>query len=250
MTDAERTLDAMRTAFASLYALFDEARYERRDGYDFLFLPDIPLALFNGVWPLEDAAASELEPALAEIEAAGVPCSVQLRDQTTPACETEARRVGLTSELALPAMAVRTADLSEPAVDGCSVAPVATNGDRVLAMETAAAGFGAPLWIFEPIYRERVLAADGVRVYLARTGDDVVATAIGYTIGDAVGIFNVATPAAHRGRGYGAAVTAAAVRDGFDAGAELAWLQASELGFSVYRRLGFEQVATDRLLTR
>jgi hypothetical protein len=40
------------------------------------------------------------------------------------------------------------------------------------------------------------------------------------------------------------------VRRGFDNGAELGWLQASEIGFSVYRSLGFEQVATDRLLTR
>jgi hypothetical protein len=45
-------------------------------------------------------------------------------------------------------------------------------------------------------------------------------------------------------------VTAAAARGGFDDGAQLAWLQASELGFSVYRRLGFEHIATDRLLTR
>jgi hypothetical protein len=45
-------------------------------------------------------------------------------------------------------------------------------------------------------------------------------------------------------------VTAAAALGGFEAGAELVWLQASEMGFTVYRALGFEQVATDLLLTR
>jgi predicted GNAT family acetyltransferase len=95
-----------------------------------------------------------------------------------------------------------------------------------------------------------VLAADGFRVYLARAGNEVVSTSIGYTIGDTAAIFNVATPTVHRGRGYGAAVTAAAALGGFEAGAELVWLQASEMGFTVYRALGFEQVATDLLLTR
>jgi GNAT superfamily N-acetyltransferase len=250
MTDAARMQDAMRAAFESLFALFDGARYERRDGYDFLFIPQIPLALFNGVWPLGDTAVPELGPALAEIEAAGLPCSVQLRDDETPACEAEARRLGLTNELAMPAMVVRAAGLRERIVDGLSLSIADGDGERTLAIETAAAGFGAPVALFEPIYGENVLAADGLYVYLARAGDDVVSTALGYTITDAVGIFNVATPAPHRGRGYGAAVTAAAVRRGFDDGAELAWLQASEIGFSVYRGLGFEQVATDRLLTR
>ncbi len=250
MTDAERTRDALRTAFESLYALFDGARYERREGYDFLFIPQIPIAPFNGVWPLDDAAAPELEGAVAEVEAAGVPSSVQLRAGEAAACEAEARRFGLTKELALPAMVVRRSGLRPRAVDGLSISVVRDDDDRRLAIETAASGFGAPVSIFEPIYREHVLAADGFRVYLARADDEVVSTSIGYTIGDTAAIFNVATPAAHRGRGYGAAVTAAAALGGFEAGAELAWLQASEMGFTVYRALGFEQVATDLLLTR
>jgi ribosomal protein S18 acetylase RimI-like enzyme len=250
MTDAGRTREALRSAFESLYAPFDGARYERRDGYDFLFIPQIPIAPFNGVWPLADDAAPALEDALAEVEATGVPISVQLRPDQAPACAAEARRLGLTKELALPAMVVREADLRAPTVDGLSISTVDGDSERKLAIETAATGFGAPVAIFEPIYRDRVLALDGFRVYVARSGDDVVSTSIGYTMGDAAAIFNVATPAAHRGRGYGAAVTAAAALGGFADGAELVWLQASEMGFSVYRGLGFEQVATDLLLTR
>jgi hypothetical protein len=250
MTDAERMRDALRTAFESLYALFDEARYERRDGYDLLFVPQIPVAQFNGVWPLADDAAPELEGALAEIEAGGVPSSVQVRDDLTPAWEAEAKRLGLTKEIAMPAMVVRASGLRERAVDGLMISAVDEDEQRTLATETAAAGFGAPLSIFEPIYRKQVLATDGVRAYLAYAGEDAVSTSIGYTLGDTVGIFNVATPEDHRGQGYGAAVTVAAAHGGFADGAELAWLQASELGFPVYRRLGFEQVATDLLLTR
>jgi ribosomal protein S18 acetylase RimI-like enzyme len=250
MTDAARTREALRTAFESLYAPFDGARYERRGGYDFLFIPEIPIAPFNGAWPLEDGAAPELEDALDEVEAAGVPSSVQLRAGETPACEHEARRLGLAKELRMPAMVVREAGLRRLEVDGLSISTVDGDRDRKLAIETAAEGFGAPESIFEPIYRDDVLALAGFRAYLARAGGDVVSTSIGYAMGDTAAIFNVATPAAHRGRGYGAAVTVAAALGGFEDGAELVWLQASELGFPVYRRLGFEQVATDLLLTR
>lgn len=242
--------DALRAAFEGLYGAFEAARYERRDGYDFFVIPQIPIAPFNAVWPHDDDAAPALEAALGEIEAAGLPCSVQLRDDRTPACEVEAKRLGLTNELAMPAMVARAADLRRQELDGITISAVDGDEQRTLAATTAADGFGAPLSIFEPIYRTSVLAIEGVRAYLAYAGDQAVSTSIGYTLCGTVGIFNVATPIDYRGRGYGAAVTAAAARGGFEDGAELAWLQSSELGFPVYRKLGFEQVATDLLLTR
>ncbi len=77
-----------------------------------------------------------------------------------------------------------------------------------------------------------------------------VSTALGFTIDGATGIFNVATPPEHRGRGYGAVLTARAARDGFEAGSEFAFLQSSEIGHTVYRRLGFRDVEEYVLLTR
>jgi hypothetical protein len=44
-------------------------------------------------------------------------------------------------------------------------------------------------------------------------------------------------------------VTAHAVRAGFEAGASFAHLRSSELGYGVYRALGFQQVCEYRLLT-
>jgi predicted acetyltransferase len=63
---------------------------------------------------------------------------------------------------------------------------------------------------------------------------------VGITLEPCVGIFNVATPARHRGRGFGCAVTARAVAEGASRGAAWSWLQSSPLGVSVYERLGFE----------
>ena len=91
---------------------------------------------------------------------------------------------------------------------------------------------------------------EGASWYVGRVGDSIVSTAVGITVDGATGVFNVATPPEHRGRGYGAALTSRVVRDGFAAGSRFAFLESSEIGYGVYRRLGFREVEQYVLLTR
>jgi GNAT superfamily N-acetyltransferase len=78
--------------------------------------------------------------------------------------------------------------------------------------------------------------------YLAAVDDASVvrATAASATWGPTAGVFFVNTDPAWRGRGVGTAMTAAALRAAAALGASRACLDASELGLSIYRRLGFE----------
>jgi ribosomal protein S18 acetylase RimI-like enzyme len=99
----------------------------------------------------------------------------------------------------------------------------------------ATAGFEAPPALFRPFYTPQVAATPGLSMYVALADGTPVSTAIGFTQGEAVGIFNVATPPKHRRRGYGTAVTARALSDGFKSGASFGWLQSSPLGESLYR---------------
>ena len=68
---------------------------------------------------------------------------------------------------------------------------------------------------------------------------DPVATVSLITAGGAAGIYNVTTVEHARGRGIGAAMTAAAVDAGHRRGFTTAALQASMMGRSVYEALGF-----------
>jgi GNAT superfamily N-acetyltransferase len=250
MGDADRMHEALRTMTENLCSVFDEARFERRDGYDLLVFPDVPMPQFNCVLPLDDSAAPALTEALAEIEALGLPSSVQVRRGRTPAVEREAGRLGLTNEEPIPGMVATTDDLAAPELPELEVVRVETADGLAQALAVASAGFGAPADLLAPLYLLELAAVDGLAYYLGRVDGRDVSTSIGYTLGDTVGVFNVATPADHRGRGYGAAMTAVAAQEGFAAGADLAWLQSSAMGLSVYRRLGFREADEYVLLTK
>lgn len=81
---------------------------------------------------------------------------------------------------------------------------------------------------------------DTWRHFLAILDGKPVATT-SLCLGGAIGgIFHVGTLAEARGRGVGAAITAAAMREAADAGCAVAALQSSEMAIGVYRSIGFE----------
>jgi ribosomal protein S18 acetylase RimI-like enzyme len=71
--------------------------------------------------------------------------------------------------------------------------------------------------------------ADGLRV----------TSGLGWRSGRTIGVYAISTVPAARRRGYGEAMTARIVADGIIAGCDVAVLQASEAGRSIYERLGF-----------
>ena len=59
-----------------------------------------------------------------------------------------------------------------------------------------------------------------------------------------VGVYNIAVAPAARGRGLGRAITERVVADGIAAGADAAYLHASDLGRPLYESMGFRLVET------
>jgi ribosomal protein S18 acetylase RimI-like enzyme len=78
-----------------------------------------------------------------------------------------------------------------------------------------------------------------IRNYALWCDGEMVATSTLAFCDDVAGIYNVATLPHVRRKGFGAAVTAHAVREGRELGAATAVLQSTDAGLGVYRKLGF-----------
>jgi acetyltransferase (GNAT) family protein len=102
-------------------------------------------------------------------------------------------------------------------------------------------GFGSEDNVVEPgtIHPPSVLADDAMHMFTGRVDGRAVAAAMGYRLDDVVGVFGVTTVASARRRGYGTAVTRAAMLT--DTGLP-AVLAPSDEAVNMYRRLGFEPV--------
>jgi len=214
--------------------------------------PALPLPIFNSVI-VSSSPCAGLADSIHETEAGGLPCGVQLQPGADPTVDAEVAALGFTTQEAMPGMTVTPAELQEGGrdkQDNLEIVRAATTADLNDAVLTAERGFDAPPGSMRPLYPERALEGDDFLVYLGRVDGVTVTTAIGCRTGREVAVFAVATPAEHRRRGYGGAVTAQAMRDGFQQGADLGWLQTSELGEPVYRRLGFSHTTSHVLLSR
>jgi len=251
--EGDRLHQGLRDAFAELLGQIDGARLEERSGYRLVVCPAVPFPGFNGLWaegPDQLASLHDLEGAIEEVEGAGVSCWVELRAGWTPAIEQAVRRLGLTDQDSMPGMVVRPAELVVGPAPELEVATVRDAAGLATAGDLAAAGFGVPPELLAALYAPRVAALETVSIYVACARGAPVSTATTWTADGGVGVFNVATPPEHRGHGYGRAITTKAVEDAFKAGADLAWLQSSPLGESVYRAMGFRQVETYVILGR
>jgi ribosomal protein S18 acetylase RimI-like enzyme len=198
------------------------------------------LAFFNPVLALDPASApADVLAAIAWIEARGLPAAVQVRHDVDPAVGAAIEAVGMVADpWAMPVMVL------EPIPDR-PTAPA----DVVIRTG------GADL--FDDWHRA-LEGGDEIRRILGRAlvADPDMRLAVGYLAGEPVaaagairsdatlGIYAVGTVEPARRRGFGRAVTWAAIEAGVAAwGSEIAILQSSEVGVPVYRSMGFEEVA-------
>ena len=115
-------------------------------------------------------------------------------------------------------------------------------------------GFGVPesmSQMFSPAALPENVADDAPAQWFGIfKGDQVVATSVLTLIDGLAGIYCVSTLPEERGKGLGAYVTAEALRLAAQVGYRVGVLQASEMGFPVYNRLGFVTVGDIPLYVR
>ena len=222
---------------------------ERHDGRITWAIGSSPIDYFNCVVRADlsaEEADGEIVVSLERMRAHGVPGSWHVGPSMRPS-NLGAHLVAHGFEYVGDdiGMAIDLQALSEemPAPSGFAVERVR---DEAGLGEWAAAfgpGFGVgPMeagWIEEMFRR---MGFEGAwRHYLGRLGGEPVATSVLFFAAGVAGIYCVSTIESARRQGIGAAVTLAALRQARDLGHSIGVLTSSEMGYGVYRGLGFRE---------
>ncbi|RYP86876.1 GNAT family N-acetyltransferase [Nocardioides guangzhouensis] len=245
MTDPRTT--AVEDNLVSFYRLVGRDPLFTRLGEDDVaaFTTQVPFALFNCVIDarFDDASRARRTAEVADrMVAHGLPWMWWATPSGMPDDHVLTER-GL-SRSDTPGMHV---DLDGPVEPRSDLRIAEASGDGLHAfMEMFARGFGMPDFVTEALAVVVRRSFDPARIVSLVAWDGRTPVGCGSVIvdGTTAGLYNIATPEEHRGRGVGYAVTAALMNLGVGRGCTRAVLQSSDLGRPVYERIGFEQVCT------
>lgn len=210
------------------------------DRADLLFTAvPTPVAFFNSAFvrPPADPATC-IDPAKSFFAARNSPFTLRFQESETAAQACAA--AGLAAAGTSPLMLATVADIAPP--DGVDIRVVAASTwDAHLA--TIASGFGLPIDVLRGLIGPELLDTGHYAGFTAFVEGEPASTAALIVTDDIAGVYNVATPQPFRQRGLGEAVTRAAVVEGARRGCTLTTLQASEMGYPIYERMGYRTVA-------
>ena len=130
---------------------------------------------------------------------------------------------------------------------GVDLLPVDGTEAYAEAIDTSARVFDASPDLFALLYPPSVVDSGSIRLVRAHADGRTVGVASASVDAPGVGVYGVAVDAAYRRRGIGEALTRWTCVTGAQAGARFAYLQPSEMGEGLYRRMGFEEVGGYRM---
>jgi GNAT superfamily N-acetyltransferase len=160
--------------------------------------------------------------------------------------ETAALAAGMQPTVPVPRMILSPIPECPPLPVGLTVRRVTTAAELRDFTLAGGRGFEIPVWLLR-IAIPQVPAPSrsgslGIGLFVGYANGLPVATSAQMTRDDVVGVFFVATVPEARRRGYGAALTWAAVEAGRSEGAVVSYLHATPMGRSVYERMGYRWV--------
>lgn len=242
--DAERMASFVSAAWRQRVAACGGAVHEV-DGLA-VCLTGVPVEAFNPTLvegPPGDPA-SAIAAAEGHYAGTGLSLGIDLEPSLHGPVRAAAAHAGLTMIESRPGMIVPIAEVTPPPVPpGVELLRVEDPAllDDVVVVDAAA--FGGEAAMTRRFLPDAVLEDPAQRVYAARVDGELVAAGESTTLDGVIGVFGIATVPAFRRRGIGAALTSFLIADRA-AEADVAVLDASDLGAGVYRRLGFTEMST------
>ncbi len=211
----------------------------------------VPASFFNGVAMAhlnEENCDSHIVDAIREMTRHGLPWSWQISATSTPANLSE-RLIDHDMKRAYD-MPIMTANLAywQPGSTPQGYRSLFVGDSKTYEqfVEIAQEAFGLPdvvMNVFVDAQNKIGFTEDvPIRNFIGiANGITVCCGTVFYGHGIA-GIYTIGTPEEHRGNGYGTAITEACMADAKSRGYEMAFLQASKMGYKVYEKIGFEEI--------
>lgn len=202
---------------------------------------------FNNAWvtrPPQQPLAT-IRWAIDRLRSTGRPFLFQVPEPFVAALSDPFAKCGLVPTHRQPGMTLQVPANHPPVSQDLRVERVEDEQSLEAFSVSMAAGFGAP----DPrasarTLPEGLLGDDRVTMLLGYAGShpEPVATSVSVVAAGIAGVYAVTVHLSYRRRGWGEAITWAAVEAGRREGISLAALQATELGLPVYERMGFRRI--------
>ncbi len=201
-----------------------------------------PLGNFVFVSDSDDHGA--VETGLKELDGVQEPKAVLFLTETNETTNALLGDRGFQGPSRMPVMAVDIERLCEtPVPVGYEFVEIHPS-DEVGWVQTVVDGYPIPHGLASVFAPSNCAEHGGsaLKFYGVRKGSEMVAVSMLYCVDGLAGIYTVATLPEERGKGLGALVTAEPLRRAAREGYTVGVLQSSDMGFPVYRRLGFEEL--------
>ena len=223
----------------------------RRDRGVAVLASGLPVSLFNQVLIEVPAASPDaIRDGIALMRERGAPWLVYLREGHDDSIVPLLVELGLAAhdDAMQPGMALHPlpADAPPPTHDIRVVRDEAGVADHVAVI---AASFEMPVELVERLMVPELATVPGVAVYVGYLDGEPITSGAGIRTGRTTGVYNIGTVPDARRRGFGREITERIAADGRASGCDVAILQASDMGRSVYERLGYRTVTRRRVWT-
>jgi GNAT superfamily N-acetyltransferase len=208
----------------------------------FAFVTGLPIGMFNGCIVARPAAPEDLTSALDWVAARDVPYRLWIHEELTDGFAQIVREWGMEQHSWLiPQMVLEGSPELPASAPGVTVRSV-SDGRSMDEFRHVIVDDGTPEYVAQRLFSDGMAADPDVELLLASLDGRVVGTSLAIRTDDVAGVYAVGTLAHARRRGVGTAATWAAVAAGRAWGCDTFVLQASDMGFPIYRAMGFRTV--------